>query len=637
MSDILDATGALLPWWKTKGMAAAEQMLGHVQQLRQANGRSSVSHVRELVAYRALYLDRECADYQALGTGRYGTDRSPFNLTQGAVDSIHAKLSLSRPRPNIISVNGRWKQQRKATLLQRWIDGWFEHTEAYEHLSNMLHDSLIYGTGWLKVYRHEGQACVDRVWDGDLFTDPREERYGKVRTMYQVAAISKDVLCEQYPQHAAKIRQIQPVDIQEAMPFDDLRAIGTALMSLNLVTVVEGWRLGPGPDKPGKRMVITKGLVLEDEEYDNPYFPFVSMCWGRDPERARGQGLVERGFGVQADLDDHATVVQEAYGLFVPKLMAHEDANLTAKNLNDEVGQFFTYSGTNGPPTPWTPGAVSPDFLTREDMLKNRYFEVTGVGQMEASSMAPANLKSGKAILAYQDVTAGRFAPQARAYERAAVQFAKLVLWVADGIAEEGDAAHLRVYGKDSHELLDYKSVRMEPDDYTVRVMAASVLPDSIAGRLEHVNQLREMGILTDPEQIRELLDMPDLERSNDLASAMRQHVEKEIDKCLDGEQGKPSSYLPPEVLQWGKERANSTYHLALLGGADEDDPEAMEMLRTFIGAVDQLLTPPAPPQPAAPPEPMGGPMPLPPDPGAPPPGPPGAPMPPPAELPISA
>jgi hypothetical protein len=633
-SDTHDETGALLPWWKASDMAAAEQMLGHVEQLRQANGRATVSHVRELVAYRALYLDRECADYQSLGLNSRGTDRSPFNLTQGAVDSIHAKLSLSRPRPNIISVNGRWKQQRKATLLQRWIDGWFEHNEAYECLSHMLHDALIYGTGWLKVYGYEGQACVDRVWDGDLFTDPREERYGKVRTMYQVAAISKDVLCEQYPKHAAKIRNIPPVDIQEAMPFDDLRAIGTALMSLDLITVVEGWRLGPGPGKPGKRMVIAKNLVLESEDYENPYFPFVSMCWGRDPERARGQGLVERGFGVQSDLDDHASVIQEAYGLFVPKLMAHEDCNLTAKNFNDMVGQVFTYSGTQGPPAPWTPGAVSPDFLTREDMLKNRYFEQTGVGQMEASSMAPANLESGKAILAYQDVTSGRFAPQARSYERAAVQFAKLVLWVADGIAADGEAEHLKVYGKDSHELLDYKSVRMEPDDYTIRVMAASVLPDSIAGRLEHVDQLVKLGILTDPQQIRELLDMPDLERSNDLASAMRQHVEKEIDKCLDGEQGQPSSYLPPDVLEWGKQRANATYHLALLGGAEEDDPEAMEMLRTFIGAIDQYLTPPAPPEPAAPP--MGGPAPV-PDPGGAPPGPPGEPMLPPTELPISA
>lgn len=623
------------PWWQAKGLEAANQMLGHVGQLRLASGRASISRTRELVAYRALYLDRENADYRSLGIGRYGDDRSPFNLTQGAVDSIHAKLSLSRPRPNIISVNGRWKQQRKATLLQRWIDGWFENDEAYETLSGMLHDALIYGTGWLKVYGHEGQVHVDRVWDGRIYTDPREESFGKVRTLYQVGAISKDVLMERYPKLKGKIKDIHPVDLTEAVPFDDLRAVGTAVMSMDLVTVVEGWRIGPGPGKPGRRMVVAKDVVLESEDYANPYFPFVSMCWGRDPERARGQGLVERGSGVQFDLDEHAGVVQKAYDTFVPKMVAHADSNVTAKKLNDEVGQFYTFEGDFGPPQVLAPPAVSPDFLTRESMLKDRYFQVTGVGEMEASSMAPANLESGKAILAYQDVTSGRFAPQARGYERAAVKFAKLVLWVADGIAAGDEKSHLKVYGKDSRELLDYKDVKMQPDDYTIRVMAASVLPDSISGRLEHVDQLVKLGLLTDPEEIRKLLDMPDLERSNDLASAMRQHVEKEIDKCLDGEQGKPSSYLPPDVLEWGKQRANATYHLALLGGAQEDEPEAMDMLRTFIGAIDHMLTPPEPPAPPMADEPMTGPVPVPPagppDPGMP------MPMPPPTQLPIPA
>ncbi|MBK8241787.1 MAG: hypothetical protein IPK74_40275 [Deltaproteobacteria bacterium] len=60
----------------------------------------------------------------------------------------------------------------------------------------------------------------------------------------------------------------------------------------------------------------------------------------------------------------------------------------------------------------------------------------------------------------------------------------------------------------------------MKSDEYVLRVWPVSRLSRSATGRLEQVSQMTEMGVFSEPEEILEILDMPDTQANANLRLA---------------------------------------------------------------------------------------------------------------------
>lgn len=571
-------------WWRQKpGVEMAHGIMDHFEHLRlgDAGNEATTSRRYRLAAQRALVFDRRGPNYD--GPGERKT-RSPYPVLDGASESVHAKITTTRPRPQVISVGGRWKHGRKAKLLQRWIDGYYDLYGIYEKLSDLVQDGMMYDSGWIKVYAMGGRVCVERVWDGDIYVDRREERFGPVRTLYHALSVDRYALIERFPSKRREIMASPASSLDDTSPFPDLVLTGGSSF-VDHVTVVEAYRLPPGGDTPGKFAVAiagrtSKGALLVSDDYKRETFPFVPYVWARDPERFRGRSFVEKGAGIQQDLDDHEAVVREAMGTFVPRWSFPRTAHVKHRQLGNHIG-IIEYDGMIAP-TVLAPPPVSPEFLRRGEQLKQRVYHVTGASELEATAQVKAGLNSGRAILAHQDVTSIRFATQGQRFEKAGVELARLILDVADSLAEDKSSS-LKVYGIDhGAELIDYRDVRMDRDSRVIRVYPASKLPDTIAGRLEIVGQMMQEKIIVDPLEARRLLDMPDLERAGDLASAKREYAEKVVDECLDGKVGIATKYMD---LPFAIEHASMVYVDAVSRGGEEDDPDAMQCLRDFIGS----------------------------------------------------
>ena len=568
-------------WWdapKGQAGAAVATRLSDVA-LKNDQGRR-----HKLVAWRCLYADLPYSHYGDAGIGVWRADkRSRYNLTQGAIDSTHARIVTQRPRPQVLTVAGRWKLQRKAKLLQRWIDGEYERVRAFDVLSDMCQDALIYGTGLLKVTEHNDRCKVERVWVGDVWVDPREERYDCVKTLYQIGGVDRQRLIAKFPGHKKAIEDAS-MQLDDGLFPDMVQA--TSSNTHDLVTVVEAWRLGDGPGKPGRRVLACGSATLVDEPWEHDAFPFVVFRWARDPNRWYGQGMVERVAGIQSDLSEHTAVVQEAYGTFVPKYAIPRGSKVTVEKINDEVGQVVYYDGLQ-PPTVLSPPPISPDFLRREDMIAERLYRVAGVSELSAAAMKPAGINSGKGMLVYQDTETQRFLPQGRAYERASIDLANLLIYTAKCIAKRGKAESLTVYGgKSGLEIADFDKAMFDGDDeiYQIRTWPVSSLSNSITGKLEEVERLTQLASITDPKQIQKLLDLPDMEQYQDISMAQREAADRQIDKCLDGEQGVPSTYmdLPYAIL-----RGDMEVCAAEIDGAEED---VLQLLRNFCGYARTLV-----------------------------------------------
>jgi hypothetical protein len=614
------------PWW--------EQPKNDVDRCLLADFAIIAGHHRErrtmLEAYRAAYRDIPFGGLDSLGFIRHRKSRYP--LLSGALDSAVARLITTRPRPQVVTVGGRWKLQRLAKLRQRWLDGEYERLDAYGILDRLTLDAGIYGSGAVKVSAVRNRCTAQRTWIGDLFTDPSEERYPPVMTLYQAMPCSRGQLIGMFPKKRSAIEQIPPTTMhQDAFP--DMVIHGYE--NRDRVAAVEAWRLPFGPDEPGRRVIVSDGVTLVDEDWTHASVPFAFLHWQPDPERFWAQGLIERGLGIQSDLNDLTDISQESYNKFTPYWLIPDGCEVSVKRMTDEIGNAIYYKGNN-PPTLAAPPPVAPDFLNREETVAARVMKATGVPELGAMGVKPAGLNSGKAIVAFADETNGRFIMPGRSRERCSMEFAKLLLRTANEVAEQGSAQALRVYGgKGRLEIADYADIvaqanELGDDDvFEVRVFPVSALSNTVSGRLDEVQTMVNLGLLgQDQDQIRELLDMPDLERATDLASARRDAARRQIDKCLDGEQGVAGMYMD---LDFAVKHALVELNLADVSGAEEDAPEVMECLRNFLSHAE-LLRKKASADAAAEQAAITGPPPGPMGPGGPPP--PAGPMGPPPEMP---
>jgi hypothetical protein len=641
-------------WWLAPEGAAARVVEAHSKALMDAYGRR---RRRRMNLFRSVYLNEYCED-EGL---RYGLSKYP--VTTGGVDSLLAKLALSRPRPKILPGSRRFAAKRRAKQLQRWIDGLFKQNGTDQLQDDQLLDSEIYGTGALKVVAKHGKVCHERRHPANLLTDPREEERSNLRSLFEVANCDREVLAEEYGEHHGSDMRAKILAVTSPPDEDDLTTVNDLSVALDQVKVVEAWRLPLCPGKPGRHVIAVGSLAVLDEPWEWDCFPFSFLVWGRDPERTiHGQGIVQRGLEVQRMLDHHCRVIDEAFERFVPKYVAPRSSNFDPTVLDRRVGQYYEYDGVM-PPTVLSPGPISPDFLGYRQELANTWFAVTGISQMDARSEADDALESGKAKLIQGDINTGRFYPQGKRREGACVRLAELSIKMADLLCEEEEVRReaeseeseereetsplsdtgmsiVSAYdeepeededdghpldvpaGRDSwREKIPYSAARMsgkKDEAFAIDVWPVSSLSQSVAGRMEEVAQLEAAGHITDPQQARELLNIPILDDFQDLASARREAAEREIDRCLDGDQGIPSAYLD---LDHALARATQEYCLA---GIDEAPDDVMDALRSFIGATEMLIKnalPPAEPSmdplapaPSMPPEPvppMSGPLPM--------------------------
>lgn len=630
-------------WWLADKGVAADAVSKHAESLLTTYGRAR----RQLMAIcRAVYLNESRNDYQ--DAGYYCPRPSKYPVTQGGVDSLASKLALSQPRPKITPGSRRFKAKRRAKMLQRWVDGLWRVNDTARLLDDQLHDALIYRAGVIKVVAKHNKVAHERRRPWDILTDPREETLSAIRSLFEIAAIDREVLAAQEYVEGSRMRD-KILDISAPPEEDEATPKNGGGAFLDQVKVVEAWRLPPCPGEKGRHVMAVGNILLVDEPWEWDCFPFSILAWGRDPERMMGQSLVQRGMGVQSMINRHCETVDRAFARLVPKYAVSRNSGVDASVINDEVGQVVEYDIAGGPPTVLSPGPISPDFLNYTEMLASRWHAVTGVSQMDARSEADPTLESGKSKLVQADINSTRFYLQGKGRERACVKLAELSIRTADMLCECAHEEHemeegeemspmsdvgmsiISAYEQDEpeddereeehpldvpasrdswREKIPYKVAKMDRKEYAVEVFPVSSLSQSIAGRMEEVAQLEAAGHITDKQQARELLDIPVLNDFQDLASARREAAEREIDRCLDGEQGIPTTYWGPDGLAYAIDRA--TNELAL-SGLEEAPDEVLDLLRTFIGAAEAQLTglqPPAPEAPPVDPAMMGGPMP---------------------------
>ncbi len=608
-------------WWRYEGEQDTFQAVCSAgKYLQQQQSTRNAANLRHMLMYGNLetagYVSPEMGIYhhmRSAAAARASTEtRISMNLVAAATDTWAAKIGKNRPRPFFLTKGGDWKMQRKAKGLNKFIEGLFYEGKVYRVGRRCLVDSAIFDIAAMKVMEIAGRVCFERTFPGELLVDDSDGRYGTPRQLFQTTAWPRDVLLSLFANDAAKVEAIRNApraeDISE-------RAFG------DYVQVFEAWHLPSEPEADdGKHVIAIETCQLNDgddergrrqDEWTKSYFPFAFLRFSERPAGFYGQGIVERLASKQIEINRLLKSVQmQMMRKGRGRIFVHQGSKVAPSHITNGIADIVFYTGER-PPVVDAGNQVAPEEVQQVQLLWNLGFEDIGLSRLSATMQKPAGLNSGQALRDFNDIESERFVLSGQDYENFYLDAGRIAIDLAKDIAERnGGNYQVRIPGKRALDFVDWKSVRLEEDCFEMKCFPTSSLPTTPAARREEIQEYINMGWI-DAVEGRRLMEMPDLEASDNLLTARMEDADALIEEALDKGEAPPLDEFSDAQLVVS--RGTSAYLLAKRQGAP---PDALDGLRDLIDSAADMLTqesvtpPPMPGEPSLAPPPDMGPMP---------------------------
>lgn len=564
------------PWWQADEGEAHERVFIYVSTVDQAQA----SIFDRFVKLAWLYDPLDMMGMRTILPTPADEAQVSENAIQSAIDTATSIIAKNRPRVTFQTDGADWSTQRRAKLLERYVEGLFKQTKIYSEGVKVFRDAAVFGTGILKIYplEEDGKIVAERVIPDEILVDEAACRTAPPREMHQRRLVDRHVLAAEFPDNETEIAAAHQSDSfggrlwAEYRPRED-----------DQVVVVESWRLPVG-DKPGRHTICVHNATLLDEDWDRDWFPFVVYRLTDRLTGWYGRGMAEVLAGRQRRINKYnrAADAQIDQGAFLRMFVHVADAQMVLQQQN-RAGLFYTYK--NKPPEYKMPPAVSPDLLQRIRDLYAGAFEEVGISRLTAQAKKPAGIESAVALRELTDTETERFAIQAIAFEQMYVEAATMMIRWAKEMNTGAPKVDWR--RKKLSKVIKWKDVDLGELPFSMSIDAAGALSRTPAGRMQAVIEWAQAGIVSQDEA-RRLLDHPDLERAMSLYNAALESLEMSIELIEDGERVVPEPY---DNLQMGIWRFNMAYHLDRQKDAPE---EVLEALRNWILQAQHILKPPA-------------------------------------------
>lgn len=511
-----------------------------------------------------------------------------FNVIRSCVDTAVAKIGQNRPKPMFLTEDADVSLQGRAKRLSKYIEGVFYDGQAYEVAQKAFRDSTVFGTGIVHLFWDEdskGRARLrfERVLPDELLVDEEEGRYGEPSQLHRRKWILRDRLVELFPKSEREISAAKGTQTDTTSP----RAV-------DHIEVIESWHLPSAPGAgDGRHAICIDGATLFSEKWEYDFFPFVFFHWSEPIIGFWGTGLAEELVGIQIEINRLCRDISAAQRMMSrPRVFVEAGTQIVPAHLNPGLGDavpVVKYVGR--PPTFQTPPAMPGEIYADLDRWIRRAYEVTGVSQLSASGRKPAGLDSGAALREYNDQVSERFITTSQRWEEFFMQLSRKAVALSRARYEAGDRNLAIVAAQDKFvKTIKWKDVDLEADKYLMKVFPTNLLPSTPAGRMQQVVELLQADLL--PKELAlSLLDFPDVEHFVSLETAALEDIRYTIETIL--EEGKPGTVDELTNLALAQQLGMS----AVLRAKRMNYPERnIELLRRWVDAVTDAMTPPAAP-----------------------------------------
>lgn len=581
-------------------------------------------------------------DSYVRSTPGVGGSKLSLNVSANVCDAVAARIfSKSEPRVSVATIGGDYEKQHAAEQLEYGIDGVMRQTEYYEKSVMKGLDACVFGSGFSRIRPNYDEMDVDILrmmpWevivdDGEAMTDGGSLWEGP-RCIYLRYYVDRGVLMHRAQvnikdgqnwyadgseeQVAEKVRML---DLLKGLRDDD--AEFGYQQTVNRVMVEEAWHRPSGKGaRDGRYVVGVENCTLIDRAIDEYEGELSWYRWKNPIVGFYGQGLVECGSGIQAEINKLIRQIQNGHHLITGHYLVDMGSKVQLSHINNDLSTIIRFQGS--PPQYMAPTIISPEVYQHLWALVAKYYELAGVNQQSASAQRPVGLDSGEAQRVYADQQTETLLEKGKRFEKVVQKDGMLIQQAAKSLSKKG-VYEVRTKADDGFESIDWSELD-DPDEFITYVETTSALPGTLPGKLSTAQDLLQLGAFS-PQDIVEMVGMPDLMQIRKRKEASRKLVEKMVGRMLRGEGGySPHPYLNlAEAVEIATEMRNQAE-------LKEVDDTFLTLVQNFIDEANRLMKPPPPPGPppgmAGPPGAIPGapPMPTPGGPAAP-----GAPMPPP-------
>lgn len=525
-----------------------------------------------------------------------------LNVTRNVVDAVTSRIfSKSEPKLTYVTEGGGFERQENAKLLELGVAGAFYETDFYDKSVDLGRDGTVFGTGFLRIAPDFDcmRPRVERWMPWEVIFDDGEALYGEPRSLYTARYYDKFVLRHLVEKGlmaseldtALKIAKVLHLSGEK----DEDAEFGYQQVALR-VRVEEAWRRPSGEGaSDGRHVIAVRGCTLLDEPWDGgprgrPW-PFVTYRWSKPIVGFYGQGIVELGQGIQAEINKLVRQIQNGHHLITGHWLVEQNSKVVTAHINNDLSTILKYAGTA--PAYVAPTIISPEMYEHLWNLVAKYYEITGVNQQTAQAQKPVGLKSGEAQRVYADQQVETLLEKGKRFERAVREAGQLMTDAARALADKG-AYEVRAMNDDGFETINWKDLD-DPDGYELRVHPTSSLPGTPSGKIDFAMDLLQLGDF-DPADVLEIVGMPDMLQKTRLKLAARLLVEKKIGLML--RTGEP--WEPPRTLTGEAQPlivlATQYLHMAELKGVDD---ARLQLVRDLIVSLTAMAPAPPPPAPA--------------------------------------
>jgi len=573
-------------WWA----AEREDMGRQIQSTIKFISTHQSTRTEQLTASTRLYGNSNAFNFigpalsrSASASGNTQSARISFNLCSSVVDTLVAKMAKNKVIPTFITSGGVWGMQRKAEQLSKFAEGMSYEQDIHTKSIYALRDSAVWGTGILHVFEDEDEIKVERCFPHEFFVDQIEALAGNPRQLHRVKVVDRDIMvafCESLPDDEWKEKALDAVKTATASAFVDLGGVGSAA---DLIMVTFSHHLKSSKDATdGKYAICVGDCVISLEEWEKDYFPYPMIHYSRRQLGYWGAGACERLQNLQAEINRLMILIQRSMwmgGSF--KVLVENGSRVVSQHLNNDVGAIINYTGT--PPQYVTPPMIQQDIYPYIDSLIAKGFQQEGVSQLEAASVKPMGVNSGKGLRTMTDIADDRFMFLGQQMEEFTLEIHRQMIEVAKDIYSRRKTFKVVFPQTKFLETIDWADIKLKDDEYVLRAYPTSSLPDEPTGRYETIQEWMQAGLVS-PRAGRRLMAMPDVEMADKLSNAAEDLLHKVYEDMLNDEK-----YTPPEP-QWDLQLASQLYlayyNYATLNNAPQ---EIMDLLRRFKAQLDDL------------------------------------------------
>lgn len=485
-------------------------------------------------------------------------DLKTENLIESVGEAFVSKAASSPLKPTLVPHGKRLETERAVRVLDNFLFGVWNQTDAEEACIQMFLDAYISGVGCVQVsFNGRGDKPtiqVETVFFDSILVDNRECAAGFTdpRTYRIRRVIPRAVIEARYPK----------VDFAPKSPA--YRVDYRAGCAEGWVVVIEAWRLPDDSGNGGYHMVACDNRICFEEKWENPWVPLVFFHWTDHRSGFYGKGGVEQLLPYQIKQNDLNEAIDLAQDIVCrPRLLLNANSMIDVNQWDNEAGRMLLYSGIEPKPFEWHTNIV--DLYNERERNWGKAFSHVGLSEQFAGADMPkqVRLDSSAGVREFHNMEDRRNLRRWSRYEKARMNVAKTLLYVLG--TESGAEAYSAYYQSGGNRAsaveIPYKSVKALTDDQFSWTMAATPLEAmSPAARRELLRDWTSRGLVKEgSEEARRMESNPNLEREEELEMSSKEDIDLRVLAIL--ESGKYENPTNLQNLTYGIRRVASNLH----------------------------------------------------------------------------